>query len=122
MQRIEQMASHLKSPITTHILDTSAGTAAQGVQVTLDLFENQQFMSLGSERTNADGRCTGLMKQPLKEGLYRLTFETEPYFAAKGIETFYPFCQVVFKVKNTGQHYHVPLIINPFSYSTYRGT
>lgn len=111
----------LRSPITTHILDTSKGCPAQNVNVTLELFKNKQFTVIAKGKTNQDGRIEDLLKPGSKasKGTYRLTFDTGKYY--KG-ETFYPYATIVFQIKNINQHYHVPLILNPYGLSTYRGS
>jgi len=114
-----------KSPVTTHILDTSRGKPAANIVVTLETRSaNQIWIPLSSEKTNADGRIdhfTGLAPK-IPSGTYRLTFQTEPYFKTLDVETFYPSITVTFQVRTPEKHYHVPLLLNPFGYSTYRGT
>ena len=113
------------SAITTHVLDTSCGRPASGVAVRLELESNDgSWRQIGQGATDADGRARDLLPDvfPFTEGIYRLTFETRPYFAARGIETFYREVLIVFTVSDPAQHYHVPLLLNPFGYSTYRGS
>jgi len=113
------------SRITTHVLDTSRGRPAAGVAVTLEVqTEAGDWRTLGSGRTDADGRLRSLTGESaiLSEGVYRLTFETGDYFAAQAEETFYPLAVVVFRVRDAAEHYHVPLLVSPFGYSTYRGS
>ena len=113
------------SAITTHILDISSGKPATGVSVKLEhKSPGQGWLAIGDEVTDADGRCRGLAANSALfiEGHYRLTFATGAYFAAQGIESFYPDVAIVFTVRDTTQHYHVPLLLSPFGYSTYRGT
>ncbi|KAA0227486.1 hydroxyisourate hydrolase [bacterium] len=115
----------MKSPITTHVLDLSQGRPAAGVIVTLaQRTEFDEWQELACGTTNDDGRISDLMpaNTPLVAGVYRLTFETGDYFSGLGIESFYPFAAIIFEVKNTEQHYHVPLLLSPFGYSTYRGS
>ncbi len=115
----------MASPITTHILDTSRGTPASGVRVTLELCTaDGKWNELSSGVTNTDGRVQDLMagKTLPGSGRYRLTFETGKYFNSQGIDTFYPFVVVTFEIKDAGSHFHVPLLISPFGYSTYRGS
>jgi 5-hydroxyisourate hydrolase len=114
-----------KSPITTHILDTSRGKPAQGVEAELQFFKgNESWTDLGRGVTNEDGRISDLLStgHKLEPGHYRLTFHTQKYFSAQGIEGFYPLVQINFQIKDGNQHYHVPLLLNPFGYSTYRGS
>ena len=110
------------SPITTHVLDTAAGRPARGVPVTLEFFADGAWTTLGSGVTNADGRLPGLLPDMhvLQPGTYRLTFDTAVYFA--GQASFYPYVQITFNLADASQHYHVPLLLSPFGYSTYRGS
>lgn len=113
------------SRITTHVLDTSRGRPAAGVAVALEVrTEAGDWRAVGRGETDADGRLKSLTDESdvLSEGVYRLTFETGDYFAAQGVETFYPLAVVVFRVRDFSQHYHVPLLVSPFGYSTYRGS
>jgi 5-hydroxyisourate hydrolase len=108
------------SAITTHVLDVSRGRPAGGVAVRLDLVGAGE---LGEGRTDSDGRLRTLMgARPLEAGVYRLTFAVGEYFRESGIETFYPTVEITFEVRDPGQHYHVPLLVSPFGYSTYRGS
>lgn len=110
------------SLITTHVLDTSRGRPAAGVPVKLEKHENG-WKLLGQGNTDADGRLQNLLESghTLKPGLYRLTFDTAAYFKSRKIEAFYPEVQVVFEVKDE-RHHHVPLLLSPYGYSTYRGS
>jgi 5-hydroxyisourate hydrolase len=113
------------SAITTHVLDTSRGRPAAGIPVILEAQEaGGGWRVAGSGRTDADGRLRELLPpgHALAEGVYILTFETAEYFAEQGVEAFYPFVSVVFVVHDAAQHYHVPLLLSPFGYSTYRGS
>ena len=111
------------SQITTHILDTSCGKPAGGVQVILYSGGNDAWAEVTRGITNEDGRITDLLENDvfLDAGMYRLRFETKDYFRKGGTDTFYPYVDVVFNVQSH-QHYHVPLLLNPFGYSTYRGS
>jgi 5-hydroxyisourate hydrolase len=110
--------------ITTHILDVSRGRPASGVAVRLERVDDESSPRLlGIGRTDPDGRLRTLMDGAvLQPGPYRLTFSVGEYFAAVNVDTFYPTVQVTFDVKDAGQHYHVPLLVSPFGYSTYRGS
>ncbi len=113
------------SKITTHVLDISRGRPAAGVGVTLELqTTGGDWGIIGRGETDADGRLADLTGagDAGVEGVYRLTFETENYFAAQGVETFYPLAVVVFRVRDAAAHYHVPVLVSPFGYSTYRGS
>ena len=113
------------SGISTHILDTSRGTAAAGVAVTLELqAASGQWSTLATARTDADGRVKALLPAgtPLTAATYRLRFETGAYFRAAAVSPFFPHVEVAFTVLDAARHHHVPLLISPFGYSTYRGT
>lgn len=111
------------SQITTHILDTSIGKPAAGVKVNLYMHKNDQWLLIGFDHTNEDGRAKNLTDEGvvLDPGTYKLTFYTAPYFDKAGIASFYPEVTVTFITSDT-EHYHVPLLLNPFGYSTYRGS
>ncbi|HJZ82621.1 MAG TPA: hydroxyisourate hydrolase [Pyrinomonadaceae bacterium] len=112
------------SGITTHVLDTSSGRPAAGVPVTLELDVAGRWKPIGKGTTNADGRTANLWSNEtaLAAGTYRLIFDTASYFTNQQIKTFYPQVTVIFQVKDPAQHYHVPLLLSPFGYSTYRGS
>jgi 5-hydroxyisourate hydrolase len=113
------------SAITTHILDISTGRPASGVPVTLE-FKSQSagWEKVGSGETDGDGRIKELLdkKIVLVPGHYRVIFDTAIYFIGREIEAFYPQVTVMFTVRDANQHYHVPLLLGPFGYSTYRGS
>ena len=115
------MVTKVRSPITTHILDVALGKPAVNVPVELEMMNGKKWKKLASKKTNADGRVEDLLTPGSKiaAGTYRLSFKIGKYF--KG-ETFYPYAEIVFEVKKLNQHYHVPLLVSPYSYSTYRGS
>jgi 5-hydroxyisourate hydrolase len=105
--------------VSTHVLDASAGTPAAGVHVTLEgRAADGSWEAAGHSETDADGRTR--FPGDLAAGEYRLTFGTGAYFAARGTPSFYPEVTVTFSV--AAGHYHVPLLLSPFAYSTYRGS
>jgi 5-hydroxyisourate hydrolase len=110
--------------ITTHVLDTSRGGAAVGIAVTLEVREALQWNVVGNATTDANGRATTLMHgRPLAAGEYRLTFDTAAYHRQQGVASpFFSHVVVTFCVTDAAGHYHVPLLLSPFGYSTYRGT
>ena len=111
--------------ITTHILDTSRGKPAVGVTVTLaQLGADGAATDMGRGQTDADGRLKTLLAEGrrLDAGDYRLTFDVGAYFAKDNVASFYPTVSITFRIVGTGEHYHVPLLLNPYGYSTYRGT
>jgi 5-hydroxyisourate hydrolase len=112
-------------PITTHVLDTARGLPARGISVTLEMqTEAYRPRILGTGRTDDDGRLRDLLwpGHVLEPGTYRLIFDTAAYFAATNTPTFYPSVQIAFTITAPTQHYHVPLLLSPYGYSTYRGT
>lgn len=108
--------------ISTHVLDTALGRPAAAVPVTLEHLHEGSWKTLGRGQTDADGRLRGLADGPLATGQYRITFDTGAYFAAHKTDGFYPLAQIVFVVRDGGAHHHVPLLLSPFGYSTYRGS
>lgn len=112
------------SAITTHILDTSRGKPAAGVPVYLDFQDQGDWQRIGSGATDADGRVKTLVPDghALARGLYRLEFRVSDYFDTLGTKSFYPYVKIVFSLDDPASHYHVPLLLNPFGYSTYRGS
>jgi len=110
------------SGITTHILDTSRGRPAAGVEVTLERAAESRWELVGRDTTDADGRASDLLCAPPVPGRYRLRFDTGAYFEGTGEVAFYPEVSITFIVESGEDHYHVPLLLNPFGYSTYRGS
>jgi 5-hydroxyisourate hydrolase len=110
--------------VSTHVLDTSIGRPAEGVFVQLLLHERDTWVTISSGTTNADGRVTALLPSsvPNVEGAFRLTFDVGAYFAARGQDTFYATVAIDFIVRDASLHHHVPLLVSPFGYSTYRGS
>ena len=111
------------SQVTSHILDTSKGKPAEGVKVILFFLEEGHWLTINGGATNKDGRIPNLTEadNPLKLGIYKLKFETLEYFEKQRVDTFYPYIEIIFQIKDKA-HYHVPLLLNPFGYSTYRGS
>src|SRR5260370_27472257 len=113
------------SLMSKHILDTSRGMPAAGIEVSLEVRgADESWSELAHAWTDDDGRVKPffLIEEPLRAGTYRLVFDTAPYFAALNVESFYPEVSVAFSVDHDSQHYHVPLLISPYGYSTYRGS
>jgi len=109
--------------ISTHVLDISRGKPAAGVPVTIEKKEGDAFVRQNAGTTDADGRIKDLVPEgKLTEGTYRVTFDTHAYFTAQGVEGFYPEASVVFVVRDAASHYHVPLLLSPYGFSTYRGS
>jgi 5-hydroxyisourate hydrolase len=110
------------STVTTHVLDTSLGRPAAGVPVRLEQLTDGEPTPVAEGLTDADGRVRDLGPDDLRPGTYRVVFGTGAYFARSGQHTFYPEAAVTFLVEEAGAHYHVPLVLSPFAYSTYRGS
>ena len=112
------------SPITTHILDTARGCPAAGVPVSLEqLTPDGQWRSIGEGLTDSDGRNKSLMPAgALEVGTYRINFDTGAYYGSRSEGSFYPEVRICFSVEEADEHYHVPLLLSPFGYSTYRGS
>lgn len=107
------------SYVTAHVLDAVTGTPARGIAVAL---EAPDGTSIATAETDADGRVPALGPQTLESGDYRITFATGKYFAGRNQPTFYPSVTVHFTVQAQERHYHVPLLLSPFAFSTYRGS
>jgi 5-hydroxyisourate hydrolase len=112
------------SAITTHILDIAGGKPAPDVPVVLEAESSGGWKEIGRGKTDTDGRVRDLLPDDfdLAAGSYRLTFDTSAYFSAQSIEGFYPVVTLTFIVRDAAQHYHVPLLLSPYGYSTYRGS
>jgi 5-hydroxyisourate hydrolase len=108
--------------ITTHVLDTSRGQPASGVPVVLAVrSDSGEWREIARGSTDKDGRAL-LSSVHVARGVYRLSFDTAAYFRAWNLEGFYPEVQIFFEVRDPAQHHHVPLLLSPFGYSTYRGS
>lgn len=112
------------SQITTHVLDTAIGKPATGIDLTLSQFINNEWKLLGGGTTDSDGRVADLLPADkiLGAGRYKVLFVTESYFKNQKVNAFYPYAEVVFDISGDGEHYHIPLLLSPFGYSTYRGS
>lgn len=112
------------SGITTHVLDTARGQPAAGVRVRVArVSETGDEAATAAEAfTDKDGRVAPQLPTPMERGVYRISFDTGAYFKSQSVAAFYPEVVVIFEVTDPGQHYHVPLLISPYGYSTYRGS
>ena len=109
--------------LSSHILDISTGLPAPGVNVKLEQLDKKSkvWKMIDEKKTDQNGRITNFLEENKSEkGIYKLTFLVADYFKSKKTESFYPFIEVVFEIKNE-KHYHVPITLSPFGYSTYRG-
>jgi len=128
--RLNNQAEPLKKwrshpdPVSSHILDTSVGLPARGVLVSMYRMGGEQvWTKLQSRVTNDDGRASNFLSwEEFQPGTYKMHFSTGQYFKDRATETFYPYAEVVFEIKNAESHYHIPLLLNPYGYSTYRGS
>ena len=114
----------MRSPITTHVLDVAAGHPAAGIDVVLEAKSDDGFEAIGSGTTDNDGRIADLLPSDhrLIPGVYRLTFHVGPYLEASETAGFYDDIPIQFRVDVPSEHYHVPLLLSPYGYSTYRGS
>jgi 5-hydroxyisourate hydrolase len=111
------------SKLTTHVLDTALGRPAEGITIVLSSLEGESFKEIGRGTTNSDGRVKEIMgERELATGTYKMTFHTKDYLAKTNRQGFYPYVDVVFEVTRPDQHHHIPLLLSPFGYSTYRGS
>ncbi|KAL4070654.1 hypothetical protein J3A83DRAFT_4358790 [Scleroderma citrinum] len=127
-----------KGPITCHVLDVSIGRPAEGVEVNLQVYHKGNggidvFSPLAQGTTDADGRCTTLLppvgsaeanekERGVQAGTYKMVFKPKSYFERNGSKCFYPWVEIVFEIENPNEHYHIPLLISPYSFTTYRGS
>ncbi|MEP7146828.1 MAG: hydroxyisourate hydrolase [bacterium] len=111
------------SSISTHVLDVSSGMPAQGIKISLHLLKENKWNEIASGATNQDGRITDLFKRDNNpgKGIYKMKFETGDYFNEKSIKNFYPQVEIIFEL-DSDDHYHIPLLLSPFGYTTYRGS
>lgn len=123
---ISAYADEVKYLLTSHVLDTNAGVPASGVKVQLlKLKADNTWQELGDKTTNENGRILDFLPstEPTSgEGVYKLIFHTKEYYQQKNIDTIYPYVEVNFELKNDGRHYHIPITLSPYGYSTYRGS
>jgi 5-hydroxyisourate hydrolase len=111
------------SQLTTHVLDTTKGKPASGVTITLFQQHPEEWRQIAIGTTNDDGRIPDLLQRDilLEPGIYKMKFETKEYFEKLATPAFYPFVEINFTITGD-EHYHIPLLLNPFGYSTYRGS
>ncbi|PPF28801.1 hydroxyisourate hydrolase [Rathayibacter tritici] len=115
------MSGHA-SHVTTHVLDAVRGRPARDVPVALEARSGSGWHRLAQARTDDDGRVGAFGPQRLPAGVYRVVFDTGSWFAASGTESFYPEVVVAFRLDDEDAHLHIPLLLSPFAYSTYRGS
>nr|ACO15689.1 transthyretin-like protein R09H10.3 precursor [Caligus clemensi] len=111
------------NPLSSHVLDTSRGCPAEGIEINLYKQEVSNWTFVGKKVTNQDGRVSGFLDwENFQKGVYKLHFGVKEYFEKTNTETFFPFVEIVFDIKDPEAHYHVPILLNPFGYTTYRGS
>jgi 5-hydroxyisourate hydrolase len=111
--------------ISTHVLDTARGIPAEGMVVRLEQRKSGgSWQAIGTSQTDGDGRCKQLLSEPhaLPPGVYRIGFQTGDYFAAQDIPGLYPVVEITFEVRSGQTHFHIPLLLSPNGYTTYRGS
>lgn len=111
------------NPLSVHVLNTQDGLPSPNIQVTLEQMKNGKWIELSSAVTNKQGRVTALYpeEKKLEFGIYKVTFKTGQWFKEREIETFFPEIPIIFIVDGSLDHYHIPLLLSPYGYSTYRG-
>jgi len=110
--------------VSTHVLDTSRGHPAAGIAVTLERRAGDGWVAAGAGETDDDGRVKALLADgtPATPGAWRLRFDVHAYFARLGVESFYPVIEITFTLAAAQEHHHVPLLLSPYGFTTYRGT
>ncbi|GAB1862787.1 5-hydroxyisourate hydrolase [Camponotus japonicus] len=114
-----------KLSITTHILDVSKGLPADGLAVRLYKFENDKWIFLKESITESNGRCADLLQDEQENsmpGRFKIEFRVNDYFRRNSTNSMYPLIDIIFDVQNPHEHYHIPLLLSPFGFTTYRGS
>ena len=124
LSALSTLASAAANPLSVHVLNLQDGLPSPGVNVTLEKQDGKNWDMLNSAATNEQGRVTGLYPegQNLEKGTYRVTFKTGEWFKAHKVASFFPEVPVIFEVDGTVPHYHIPLLLSPYGFSTYRVT
>ena len=108
--------------ITTHVLDTARGVPAAGLEVILELRHLSDWSAIGRATTDVQGRIAEFSEAPMAPGTYRMTFDIGTYHRDLGMTTpFFPEVKIVFSIRDVDEHYHIPLLLSPYGYSTYKG-
>jgi 5-hydroxyisourate hydrolase len=121
---LSSLAQAAPNPLSVHVLNLQTGTPTAGIQVSLERQSGKAWQALAQGTTNEQGRIAELFPAgtSLQAGEYRVVFKTGDYYKGLNQETFFPEIPVVFQVKQTDQHYHIPLLLSPYGFSTYRGS
>ncbi|GGM18321.1 hydroxyisourate hydrolase [Pseudomonas asuensis] len=124
MTAMSGMALAANNPLSVHVLNLETGVPSSGINVTLERHVGDTWQSLAQGTTNEQGRIAELYpaNTSLQKGEYRVVFKTGDYYKKTGHDTFFPEIPVIFEVKQTDQHYHIPLLLSPYGFSTYRGS
>ncbi|XP_064109273.1 5-hydroxyisourate hydrolase-like isoform X2 [Macrobrachium nipponense] len=111
------------NPITCHVLDTATGKPASSMKLSLHKQTDAGWEELVSKATNSDGRAGQFLSQEaFTKGVYKMFFDTADYFKQQNTKGFYPYVEIVFEIEQPAEHYHIPLLLSPYGYSTYRGS
>ena len=123
LSALSALASAATNPLSVHVLNLQDGLPSPGVNVTLEKQDGKNWDMLNSAATNEQGRITGLYPEGrgLEKGTYRVTFKTGEWFKSHKTSSFFPEVPVIFEVDGTVPHYHIPLLLSPYGFSTYRG-
>ncbi|KAI9606350.1 hypothetical protein KEM48_001893 [Puccinia striiformis f. sp. tritici PST-130] len=113
-----------KSPITSHVLDATSGKPGDDMGIRLDRLTANGFVLIANGTTDIDGRCNTLLPANSRPeiGIYKVTFFSNEFYQKRGIVSFYPFVEITFEIKDPTEHYHIPLLLSPYAFSTYRGS
>ncbi|WP_028456334.1 hydroxyisourate hydrolase [Chitinilyticum litopenaei] len=120
---LSTLAMAATNPLSVHVLNLQDGLPSAGVTVKLEKQDGKNWAVLNSATTNEQGRITALYPndKKLEKGVYRVTFQTGEWFARQNASTFFPEIPVIFNVDAAVPHYHIPLLLSPYGFSTYRG-
>ncbi|KAK4326032.1 hypothetical protein Pmani_003409 [Petrolisthes manimaculis] len=111
------------NPLTSHVLDTALGRPAANMKISLYKLDNSSWQHLVTKVTNDDGRAGQFLSQEdFTQGTYKMFFNTGDYFQQLNTKGFYPHVEIVFVIEKPEEHYHIPLLLSPYGYSTYRGS
>ncbi|CAL8106142.1 unnamed protein product [Orchesella dallaii] len=120
---VASVMSANENPLTSHVLDTAIGRPAVGVPVTLSKYENGQWRNISKQLTNSDGRVGNMISsEEFSSSRYKLTFETLSYYENRGGKSFCPYIEVILEIESPAEHYHVPILLSAYRFSTYRGS
>ncbi|NIG13572.1 hydroxyisourate hydrolase [Pantoea sp. Cy-640] len=120
---VSGLAAEMKNPLSVHVLNLQTGVPTAGIEVELDKKQGEEWVKLAQGTTNEQGRITALYPagQKAQTGIYRVIFKTGDYYKKNSQPTFFPEIPVMFNLDNADQHYHIPLLLSQYGYSTYRG-